>query len=134
GSASNAAAGPALTTKRLDLLDHRRRRTIETARSRAAIAQSRLALFLIPANPLGSGTRTDFERGCSRVQSHPCSRSHFCQRLSTMPRKSGILMDVHSISRKDLIARHNQHLRFWSNGQPVERSQLVARKDETTAC
>ncbi|HUJ32897.1 MAG TPA: hypothetical protein VLY23_16560, partial [Candidatus Acidoferrum sp.] len=49
--------------------------------------------------------------------------------LSTMHRKSGILMNVHSTSREDLIAQHNQHLPFRSNGQPVERSQLAGIQD-----
>jgi hypothetical protein len=53
------------------------------------------------------------------------------QRLSTVLRKSGILMDVHSISRKNVIAQHNQRLRFWLNGQLIERSDLVA--DELAA-
>lgn len=62
----------------------------------------------------------------SRVQSASLMNV-FHQRLSTMKRKSGILMDVHSTSRIDEIANRNQHLPFWSNGQPVERSQLGAQ-------
>jgi hypothetical protein len=34
-------------------------------------------------------------------------------------------MNVHSIPPKQLIARHNQLLRFSSNGQPLERSQVA---------
>src|SRR5271169_379575 len=33
-------------------------------------------------------------------------------------------MNVHSIPPKVLVARHNQLLRFKSNGQPLERSQV----------
>src|SRR5579863_9403211 len=141
GRTSNAAAGPALATKRLHLLDQRRRgRTIEAVRTRTAIQQASAAVRLKTAHPLGRSTRADFELGCSRVQSHSWSRSPSCQRLSTIQSKSGILMDVHSTSRNDGIAQHNQHLRFWSNGQPVERSQLVARvrtesaKGDTSIC
>jgi hypothetical protein len=32
-------------------------------------------------------------------------------------------MNVHPIPPKVLVARHNQLLRFESNGQPLERSQ-----------
>ena len=50
------------------------------------------------------------------------NKSHEC--LSTAIAQSGILMNVHSIPPKTLFARHKQLLRFKSNGQPLERSQV----------
>jgi transposase InsO family protein len=47
------------------------------------------------------------------------------QGLSTAKSQSGILMNVHSVPPKILVARHNQLLRFHSNGQPLERSQAT---------
>jgi len=126
--ASNAAASPTLATEYFHLLDQRRRGgPVKTVGTRTAIVESREAAGLITANPFGSGARTDLELGCSRVQGQSLRHDGLHQRLSTTKGKSGILMDVHSISRFDVIAQHNQHLRFWSNGQPVERSHLVGR-------
>jgi len=31
-------------------------------------------------------------------------------------------------SPRNVIAQHNQHLWFWSNGQPIEMSQLAQRE------
>jgi hypothetical protein len=53
------------------------------------------------------------------------------QSLSTAKRKSGILVDIHSIARIDAVAEHHQHSRFQSNGQPVETSQPGAEAHRT---
>jgi hypothetical protein len=122
---SNAAARPAQATQRLHLFDQQRRsRPAEAVRARTVVVQPRSTLLALTTHPHRSGARADVEGGCSRLQRHSWSQSHFRQRLSTVQRKSGILVNVHSISPEASIARHNQHLRFWSNGQPVERSQL----------
>src|SRR5271167_4148194 len=52
--------------------------------------------------PLGNGARTDFELGCSRVQSHTLQENGFGQSLSTARRKSGILVNVHSVAPRKL--------------------------------
>jgi hypothetical protein len=48
--------------------------------------------------PLGSGFDADFELGCSRVQSHTLEQDFSSEFFSQNGSKSGILMDVHSVS------------------------------------
>jgi hypothetical protein len=74
-------------------------------------------------DPLDDGLGSDAEVGGRQLQRHPASHVLY-QILSTTQGKSGILVDVHSILSSEVIARNNQLLWFWSNGQRVERSQV----------
>ena len=67
-------------------------------RARTAIAQASAALSLVTADPFAGGLGADFELGCSRVQSPTPQEYGLGQLLSTMRGKSGILVDVHSVS------------------------------------
>ena len=101
----NAAAAPALTTQSFHLRNQNRRGgPTEMMRTGAVIPQPGRSFLAITAHPFGGGARTDLERGGRRVPCTPLMNDTFHQRLSTMQRKSGILMDVHSASRKDEIA------------------------------
>src|ERR1035438_1237349 len=70
--------------------------------ARTAIAHAGSSLGLITADPLAGSLGADFELGCSRVQSHPLQHHGFGQSLSTARRKSGILVNVHSVAPRKL--------------------------------
>src|SRR3954471_665663 len=98
-------------------------------RTRAAVQQCLDAADLKPADPLARSSDGDAEGGCSRLPRESLFNHIPGQSLSTAKAQSGILMNVHSILRRFLVARHNQLLRFKSNGQPLERSQVPHLRD-----
>jgi hypothetical protein len=105
GGLGDAHAGPALAAQCLDLAHQLRRGGArQSMRARRTIEQACAALLPITAHPLGDGARTDFELGCSRVQSHTLEENFLSQRLSTEHRQSGILVDVHSAFPEYAIA------------------------------
>ena len=99
-------------------------------RPRAEVPQSCQPMGLISAYPLGGGLGAHVEAGRGQLQRASLQKNFSGQLLSTMNRQSGILVIVHSISPKVLVARHNQLLRFHSNGQPLETSQVALDKVE----
>jgi hypothetical protein len=105
GGERDANAGPTLASQSFD--PNRQVRVAAARgvlRARRTIAETAAALTLVPAHPLGSGLGADFELGRGRVQSHLPHEYSLSERLSTEGRKSGILMDVHSMSPKCVIA------------------------------
>ena len=105
GRECDTNAGPTLASQSFN---PRRQVGVATARrmprTRRPITEAVSALALVATRPLGGGLGADFELGCSRVQSHPPGQNSLSERLSTERRKSGILMDVHSMSPKCVIA------------------------------
>ena len=92
-------AGPTLAAQILDANHEVGRATARGAqRAGRMVAETAAAFALVTAHPLGGGFGADFELGCSRVQSHLPHEYGLSERLSTERRKSGILMDVHSMS------------------------------------
>jgi hypothetical protein len=71
---------------------------METMRAGRTIAESGSAFGSVAGGPLGGGAGADFELGGRRVQSCTCRQDFSCELLSQKRSKSGILMDVHSIS------------------------------------
>jgi hypothetical protein len=105
GLGGDTATGPTLAAKSGDLFDLGQGcGAIQAVWARAAIRQPAPAVATVTTGPLGRSARADFELGCSRVQSHPVDQDSLCQRLSTVNSKSCILVNVHSISRENVIA------------------------------
>ncbi len=99
--AGDALAGPALAAEGFDLAEEfGRSGTAQTMRSRAAVAQAAGSRALVTPYPFTGGLEADFELGCSRVQSQTLKENRLGQLLSTMQGKSGILVDVHSLTPK----------------------------------
>jgi hypothetical protein len=91
-----------LTAERNHQPDLARRSGSWTAmRARGTVAQSGNSFALITANPLGCGFGSHAKAGCGTAEGQ-AANDGFDQRLSTVKRESGILVDVHSVCPRKL--------------------------------
>jgi len=102
GALRNVIGGTMLTTE----FNHpphlgRRSGSGTAVGTRGTVAQSVRSFALVTAHPLGCGLGSYMKAGCSMAESHATSDG-FNQRLSTAKRKSGILVDVHSVGPREL--------------------------------
>src|SRR5437868_4866709 len=94
--------------------------------ARAAIAQSGLLFGAEAMYPLGGALPAELELGRGLLQTQPALDHGFGKFLSTMNRKSSMMVIVHSVSWI-AFASQPQLPSSWPNGQqPIETSHLEA--------
>jgi hypothetical protein len=76
-----------------------------SVRARGPVAQTGCSGLAVAAHPLGRRLRAYAEAGRGQLQRHPLLHNSSRKLLSTMNRKSGILVIVHSIPPVTLIRR-----------------------------
>jgi hypothetical protein len=125
GGLSDAHAGPAFAPQALDAPDQLGPGPVRgTMRARTTVTQTGQALPAETRHPLGSALPAKLELDRSLVQAQSALDHTLRKFLSTINRKSSMMVVVHSISWFVVASKH-QHPSSRSNGQqPVETSQL----------
>src|SRR5882762_9187355 len=117
GGLGDAHSGPALPPQSFHLPDLLGRRAPRRAlRTGTAIAQARRALGTVASHPFGRALPAEFELGRGLLQTQPAEQHSLRKFLSTMNRKSSMMVIVHSVSSVAFVSQPSasQFLTEWT--------------------
>src|ERR1017187_10169912 len=125
GGLGDANPGPTLASQPLHAIDQFWGSGAgRSMRARAAIAQAGLLLGAEATHPLGRTLPAELELGRGLLQAQSALDHGFGKFLSTINRKSSMMVIVHSVSSVAIASQH-QLPSSWPNGQqPIETSPL----------